>query len=501
MSSEEALSLSELPQVKINYVIRRLSLYNLLRNKYITNTEEELTTMNNNRKDEIMNLDEKNKKLKKELTSLVEKLNSLITTNSEILFQEKENDTAKIENLEKIYYLRKHDHTLSIQHNKTFKQQYNALNIKFKELGTSEELANKILEQKKALQNLKTENIKLMKQIQEQQFENIKQTKDLENSKFIVQSENNMQNFAKKLNDSSLALFNSLDKIESKKKSIEKLKEQYINLNKYVNDNKKKISENFKGDEAMTKINYDLDILKKDFEKNIDEIMKNCYEEKTNIINEENKNNLIKKNNILIKSNSQQKLPLTLNHNINRIKPLKSVTRSQSSIFNLSLPNTNNSQNLHNLKTFKNIDSSRNKNFSIFSKFRILKANKLIKLGNSKSININKNVSMFVTKEVIDFNKKSYEEQELDKEIENIDQNDYQQLIDLKGNYVDINDRLDKDIKDKKKICNNRIYQLNICVETNLAKLQEIKKTNEIMKKELVEFEKKVMEKINNKKK
>ena len=44
--------------------------------------------------------------------------------------------------------------------------------------------------------------------------------------------------------------------------------------------------------------------------------------------------------------------------------------------------------------------------------------------------------SMFITKEVIDFSKKSFEEKELEKEIEKIDENDFHQLIDLKGNYM-----------------------------------------------------------------
>ena len=152
MSSEEALSLSEMPQVNNKYVVRRKSLDNLLKNKYITYTEEELTSMNDKTKDEILKLDETNKKLKQELTKIVEKLNSLIKNNSELLFQDEENDSSKIINLEKIYYLRKHDHSLSIKYNKTFKQQYNALKIRDKELGTSEDLAQKILEQKNNLQ-------------------------------------------------------------------------------------------------------------------------------------------------------------------------------------------------------------------------------------------------------------------------------------------------------------------------------------------------------------
>ena len=158
MTSEEALSLSEIPHTKNNFIIKRLSLYNLLRNKYITYSEEELTAMNDTRKDEILELDEINKKLKQELTSIVEKLNSSITSNAEILFKEKEQDNTKIENLNKIYYLRKHDRALSLKYNKTFKQQYKALNSRLNELGSSEDLAKKILEQKNNLQKMKAEN-------------------------------------------------------------------------------------------------------------------------------------------------------------------------------------------------------------------------------------------------------------------------------------------------------------------------------------------------------
>ena len=480
MSSEEALSLSEMPQVNNKYVVRRKSLDNLLKNKYITYTEEELTSMNNKTKDEILKLDETSKKLKQELTKIVEKLNSLIKNNSELLFQDEENDSTKIINLEKIYYLRKHDHSLSIKYNKTFKQQYNALKIRDKELGTSEDLAQKILEQKNNLQKLKNENMELNRQIQEIQFENVKQTKELENSKFIVKSENNMQNYAQILNDSSIARFLYFDKIETKKKSVEKLKEQFKNVYEYVNKNKKKISELNKADLALNKINSEIEILKKDLDKTVDEIIKNCYEDKTMIF----ENNNTKNKNILIKSGSQQNI--YGNNKISKLtktNPLKSLPRSQSSIFTNSIPNNNNSpKKYHNIKTLKNIDSTRNsgkKNLSIFSKFKILKTNKPLKLGGSVSFKPMKNLnSMFITKEVIDFSKK----------------------IDLKGNYMDVNDRLDRDIKDKKKICSNRINQLNICIENNLIKLDKIKKTNEIMKKELEDFEKKVLEKIQGKK-
>ena len=504
MSSEDPLSISEMTQVNNKFVIRRKSLDNLLKNKYITYSEEELTSMNNQKKDEILKLDEKNKNLRQELTKIVEKLNELITTNSEILFKELDNNSVKIENLEKIYYLRKHDHSLSIKYNKTFKQQYNALQIKNKDLGTSEELTQKILEQKNNLKKLKNENMDLSKKIQEIQFENVKQTRELENSKFIVKSENNLQNYAQILNNSSLARFEYYDKIENIKKGVEKLKEHFTNLKDFVKKNETKINESNKADMALTKINSEMDILKTDLDKNTEEIIQNCYDEKIKLL-ESNNSNIINTNdnnkNILNKSSSQQKMNI---NNKSKLKPLKSLQHSQSSLLYNSITNNNNSPNyLHNIKTKKNEDIVKNKNkgnLSVFTKFRALKSNKPLKLGKSASFKPNKNVSMFVTKEVIDFSKKSFEEIELEKDIKKIDENDYQQLIDLKGNYIDINDRLDKDIKDKKKICYNRINQLNICVENNLTKLEQMKKTNEIMKKELEEFEKKVMEKIKAKK-
>ena len=240
MTSEEALSLSEMSQGNNKFIIRKKSLDNLLKNKYITYSEEELTTMNDKIKDEILQLDEENKKLKQGLTKLVEKLNTLIKSNSEILFREQDSNSTKMENLEKIYYLRKHDHSLSIKYNKTFKQKYNTLKIKNKELGSSEDLAQRIVEKKTNLKKMANENIELNKQIQEIQFKNLKQTKELENSKFILKSENNLQNYTQLLNDSSLIRFQYFNKIEIKKKSVEKLKKQLKSLNEYITNNQKK---------------------------------------------------------------------------------------------------------------------------------------------------------------------------------------------------------------------------------------------------------------------
>ena len=502
MSSEEALRISEMPQVNNRFITRRKSLDNLLKNKYITYTEEELTLLNNQKKDEIIKLDETNRKLKEELSNLVEKLNKLIRSNSEVLFQEQEKDLEKIVNLEKIYYLRKHDQSLSIKHNKTFKQQYNALQIKKKELGSTEDFSKKILEQKNNIQKLRIENGELNKQIQEKEFENVKQARELGNSKFIVKSENNMQIYTQTLNNSSLMRFLYFDKMENKKKSVEKLKEQFKSLNEYVNKNKKKINESSKADIALAKINSDMELLKKDLDKTVDEIIENCFNEKISML--ENYNNIdINNKNALNKSSSQQNLTANTK---TKLRPIKNLNQSRSSLCNISVADNNDShKNTNNIKTLKNVDtalSNSKKNLSVFSKLKVLRANNpsVLKLGKSITFDPKKNVSTFITKEVIDFGKKTIQEQELDKEIEKIDENDYQQLIDLKGNYLDTNDRLENDIKEKKRICANRINQLNICVAINLIKLNKIKKTNEIMKKELEEFEQKYLEKVKKKK-
>ena len=514
MSEEdEALSLSEMPAVKNKIIKRKLSYDKLLKNKYINYTEEELIQMNDTRKDEILEIEEKNKKLKKELTKTIEKLNTLITSNSEILFVDQKKNMAEIENLEKIFYLRKHDHSLSMKYNTTFKQQYNALKIKSKNLADNEKLSQKLLSDKNNLEELKTENIELNKKIQEQEISNVKQTKELENANFIQKTENNLQNYANILSNLSFTRFEYQDKIENKRKSVEQLKEQFKSLNQYINKNKNKISELDKDETAMAKINSELDLLKKDLSNEVDVIIQNCYDNKIELIKEENQNNtsssfVNNKNDLttknLNKSSSMQRFDF--NNNSKKMNPVKNIGRSQSSLFKPASTNSNYNylNNLSRKKSIDNFDMNKpNKNnLSIFTKFRILKSNKPLKLGSigsSSSENQMRNISMFVTKEVIDFGKRSAEEEQLDKEIKKIDQNDYQQLIDLKGNYVDINDRLIWDIKEKKKICFNRIKQLNACVENNLIKLNKIKEANEIMKKELDAFEQKIMNKKNKK--
>ena len=508
MSEEdEALSLSEMPAVKNKIIKRKISFDKLLKNKYINYTEEELIQMNDTRKDEILEIDEKNKELKEELTKTIEKLNLLITSNSDILFQDHKKNMTEIENLEKIFYLRKHDHTLSLKYNTTFKQQYNALKIRAKNLGDEENISQKIINDKNVLEKLKNENLDLNKKIHEQQFSNVKQTKELENSNFIQKSENSIQSYADILSNISFVKFDYHDKIENKKKSVEKLKEQFTNLNEYINKNKNKIIEMDKDEIAMTKINTELELLKKDLSNEVDAIIQNCYDNKISLIKEDQNINNINNKNILNKSNSVQKFDIY--NNSKKLNPVKNIGRSQSSLFKLSIPNNNannkinNNNYLNNLSRKKSIDNiNRNtnkKNFSIFTKFKILKSTTPLKVGNSTSINPMRNVSMFVTKEVIDFNKKSLEEEELEKEIKKIDQNDYQQLIDLKGNYMDTNDRLFRDIKEKKRICYNRIKQLSICVENNLNKLKQIKEANEIMKKELDSFEHKIKIKMKKK--
>ena len=507
MSDEdEALSLSEMPAIKNKIIKRKVSFDKLLKNKYINYTEEELVQMNDSRKDEILEIDEKNKKLKEELTKTIEKLNVLITTNSEILFQDQKKNMTEIENLEKIFYLRKHDHTLSIKCNTTFKQQYNALKIRAKNLGDEEQISQKILNDKNILEKLRNENFDLNKQIQEQQFSNVKQTKELENSNFIQKSENNIQNYANILSNTSLARFEYHDKIENKKKSVEQLKEQFNNLNKYIRKNKNKIAELDKDESITTKINTELDVLKKDLSKEVDEIIQNCFDNKIELIKEEtdnSNNNYINyrsdysTKNSLNKSSSTTKFDV--NNNTKKLNPLKGVGRSQSSLYNNNNIKTNFLNNIVRKKSIDTNNGSNKKNYSIFTKFKVLKSTKPLKLGSSTSLNSMKNVSMFVTKEVIDFNKKSPEEIQLEKEIKKIDANDYQQLIDLKGNYVDTNDRLLRDIKEKKKICYNRIKNLTVCVENNLLKLNQIKQANELMKKELEIFEQKVKNKMKKK--
>ena len=95
---ENAYSLSELPVSKNKIIKRKKSLDNLLKNKYIYYSEEELKSMNNTVKEKLINLDSKTQTLKSELTKEVEKLNSLITANSDVLFDGNQNNAEELKN-------------------------------------------------------------------------------------------------------------------------------------------------------------------------------------------------------------------------------------------------------------------------------------------------------------------------------------------------------------------------------------------------------------------
>ena len=507
MSDEEnAYSLSDLPATKNKVIKRKKSLDKLLKNKYIYYSEEELKSMNNTVKEKILNLDSKTRTLKSQLTKEVEKLNGLITTNSDLLFDGNKNNSEEIKNLEKYYYLRKHDHTTSMKLNSFFKQQYNALKQKSKNYN-AKKLSQKLVDEKTNFEKLKIENTDLTKKIQELQFTNIKRSKDFENWNFISKCQNELKDFSNILNDTSFSKFECHSRVISQKKAIGELKEHFQNLTEYIQKNNKIL--NTKDEIVNSKIKTTYDLLQKDLNDEPENIIQKCYEDKLllkpEIISYKNSNNMNR-------SISQRQIKINnTNINIPKLKPIKNknIGRSFSSVFENNNSNFNSIYNSNNSRKSRNKinkifikKGSNNKQLSVFSKFKILGCNKPLTLLYPKKIKSNVS-SMFVTKEVIDFSKKSPLELELEKELENVEQEDFQQLINLKGNYVEINDRLLNDIKEKKKVCDNRIKLINICLEKNKLKLEKIKEANKIIKKELdiyeIKIKKAMIENNNNK--
>ena len=91
---------------------------------------------------------------------------------NDLLIKDENDFLKKIEELEEIYFLRKHDHTLSAKYNSTFKQKYNALKEKAKRLKDEEKISQKILKDKSLYENLKNENFELNRKIQEMKSKN-----------------------------------------------------------------------------------------------------------------------------------------------------------------------------------------------------------------------------------------------------------------------------------------------------------------------------------------
>ena len=384
----------------------------------------------NNKAKLILKLSDEQNEYKDQLNLLLTKLNILLVEHSEFLKKEDEEFSSFVDKEENIYELkyqleqRKKDFNLTKNQNKIYKQQYDLLNAKEKNLN------NDTIE--KRLDKLKNENNELIKQITL-----LKTQSRLEEKKI-----KNYSNNGKYLSDIN-KIMNELKTLENKKheyfkkysgnyKLIDTCIKEFENLEKFYLSQKQ--NKNF----FNAKIEEEINRLKEDLTPNKEEIIKRVENDTSFIIRKMLHNEKIRENilrtPIPYKPNDVQKMKMKKKNNLEPFTKLKINRR-----VNLS---------------------GKNRKINIYAKDIKEQSPKLIK--EKSSIEINNDIN--------------YEE---------MSDYEYKEMLTKKEYCYDVVTKLEKSIKESQKMYQRKIKEMNLVVETNERKLAAKKNENDLLKIEI----------------
>ena len=227
---------------------------------------QELKDESNNKTKLILKLSDEQNDYKDQLNSLLNKLNILIEEHADFLYKEDdelENSDENEENINKLYFQleqRKKDFNATKNQNKIFKQQYELLINKDKNLN------NENFEKKYDL--LKTENSELSKQISRLKAQTHLDEKKLKNNGKHLTDINKIMNELKTLENKKHEYFK---KYSNNYKLIENCIKEFENLEKfYLNQKNTKNYFNAKVEEEINRLKDDLTPNKEEIIKRIE---------------------------------------------------------------------------------------------------------------------------------------------------------------------------------------------------------------------------------------
>ena len=376
-----------------------------------TGNIQELKEEVNNKTKLILKLSDEQNYYKEQLNSLLEKLNIYLVENSDFL----QKDNAEFEEFQLEQKIR--DFNITKNQNKIFKQQYDILNNKDKNLN-SDTIEKKI-------DKMKSENNELLNQIKI-----LKSQSRLEEKKL-----KNYGNNGKYLTDINKTI-NELKTLESKKheyfkkysgsyKLIDTCIKEFENLEKFYLNQKQK--QNY----FNAKIEEEINRLKEDLTPNKEEIIKRVENDTSFIIRKMLHNEKIREN-----------------------------------IFKTPIPYKPNDVQKMKLKKKNSIDS--------FAKLKLNKRNNFS--GKSRKINIyakdtnEKNPQLIKEKNEIEITDINYDE---------MSDFEYKEMLNKKEYCYDVITKLEKSIKESQKMYQRKIKDVNLRVEENGRKLQTKKNENE----------------------
>ena len=433
--------------------------------KYEDLDENELEKLLEEKTQNILKLNNQKEESKNNLSSLLNKINKIITDNYDVLYKEAPSQELIGELNQEIEYKKK-ECKIAKNMNNSIKIQYNSINNKF----SKKPEAGSIEEDALLLNKLKADNKKLTISIRKFK-DNLLSKKDEKNEHKTEDFPNIVKLKTDEIRNLTVQKHDYFAKIKSSIKSLENVKNEI----KHFEEKLKKQEDKDKNEKLTNRINFWITLIKNDLSGNAEENISRIVKNESNFIKEINK---IDSKNKSVKLNNKIK-----NSSFDEVSDQRDINS------NMSFRETNipyiNSSNM-NRKSNNNLLDSKSLHKGIFSKFNYLKHK-----PHSSSMNKNYiiNSEEFKINQYNEFDSNSNMEGIIQKDFEETTDNEYRELVEKKSQYLETNLRLEKNIQEIKKTKKSKVNNVYNTVQKNKKNLDDLKEQNNLLESEIMRLQ------------
>ena len=433
--------------------------------KYEDLDENELEKLLEEKTQNILKLNNQKEESKNNLSSLLNKINKIITDNYDVLYKEAPSQELIGELNQEIEYKKK-ECKIAKNMNNSIKIQYNSINNKF----SKKPEAGSIEEDALLLNKLKADNKKLTISIRKFK-DNLLSKKDEKNEHKTEDFPNIVKLKTDEIRNLTVQKHDYFAKIKSCIKSLENVKNEI----KHFEEKLKKQEDKDKNEKLNNKINFWITLIKNDLSGNAEENISRIVKNESNFIKEINK---IDSKNKSVKLNNKIK-----NSSFDEVSDQRDINS------NMSFRETNipyiNSSNM-NRKSNNNLLDSKSLHKGIFSKFNYLKHKPHSSSMNKNYIN---NSEEFKINQYNEFDSNSNMEGIIQKDFEETTDNEYRELVEKKSQYLETNLRLEKNIQEIKKTKKSKVNNVYNTVQKNKKNLDDLKEQNNLLENEIMRLQ------------
>ena len=433
--------------------------------KYEDLDENELEKLLEEKTQNILKLNNQKEESKNNLSSLLNKINKIITDNYDVLYKEAPSQELIGELNQEIEYKKK-ECKIAKNMNNSIKLQYNSINNKF----SKKPEAGSIEEDALLLNKLKADNKKLTISIRKFK-DNLLSKKDEKNEHKTEDFPNIVKLKTDEIRNLTVQKHDYFAKIKSSIKSLENVKNEI----KHFEEKLKKQEDKDKNEKLNNRINFWITLIKNDLSGNAEENISRIVKNESNFIKEINK---IDSKNKSVKLKNKIK-----NSSFDEVSDQRDINS------NMSFRETNipyiNSSNM-NRKSNNNLLDSKSLHKGIFSKFTYLKHKPHSSSMNKNYIN---NSEEFKINQYNEFDSNSNMEGIIQKDFEETTDNEYRELVEKKSQYLETNLRLEKNIQEIKKTKKSKVNNVYNTVQKNKKNLDDLKEQNNLLENEIMRLQ------------